>query len=137
MKRVSLLPAASSRASIFSFQRIQRFRKVIDNLKTQLTAKAADNHNDSFKKVKMALEANDYWTAGSEISRFQKMHGRVNSREMQWFVDYQQHILKSIKNHVRATVVISIEQASSDCCDWLHLGIPVEVVAAVSAKTYQ
>ena len=137
MRRPASTSGASYRGSIFSFRRFQRFRKIIHDLKSQLTASNKANCQESFEKVKVALGADDYWTAGLEMSRFEKLHGNVDNSEMLWLVEYQQHIHATIKEHVRAAIVVSMEQARGDFRDWLNLGIPVEVVAAQSIKAFQ
>ncbi|KAA1112287.1 hypothetical protein PGTUg99_008510 [Puccinia graminis f. sp. tritici] len=137
IKRVASLSGVSSRGSIFSFKRFHRFRKILQDMKAQLTAQETANREDAFKKVRNALEADDYWTAALEMSRFEKLHGRLNNVEMHWLVNYQNHIHEQLKNHVREAVVVSMDQARGDFRDWLNLGIPVEVVAAQSEKAHR
>ncbi|OAV93715.1 hypothetical protein PTTG_27260 [Puccinia triticina 1-1 BBBD Race 1] len=137
MRRVASLSGASLRASIFSLRRFQRLRKVIQDVKNQLTAKQVSKRDEAFGKVRTALQSDDYWTAALEMSRFEKLYGHVNNAEMAWLVNYQQHIHENIKEHARAAAVLSKEQARNDFRDWLNLGIPVEVVAAQSSTSFQ
>lgn len=71
------------------------------------------------------------------MSRFEKLYGRVNNVELQWLVAYQNHIHETIKDHIRAAVVVSIGKAREDFRDWLNLGIPLEVVASQSNKALE
>jgi hypothetical protein len=69
------------------------------------------------------------------MSRFEKLHGRLNTCEMQWLVNYQDHLHQKIKDHILAMVCVSIKQATLNFHNWLNNGSPVKVVSAQSSKT--
>jgi hypothetical protein len=70
-KWLCFLELLSGYGSIFSFWHFKLFRKMLNNLKDQISATNA-NHHDSFTQVTKALDNNDYWMAG-----FEKLHGHL------------------------------------------------------------
>ncbi|MBW0465200.1 hypothetical protein O181_004915 [Austropuccinia psidii MF-1] len=135
-KRYTSTSSASERGSILSFSRFQRLRKIITSLKTQISSMEGTNRKESFEKVQKGLESDDFWTAGFEMARFEKMHGHLDNTEMEWLINYQEYIHKQIKDHILSTIVVSKNQAQEDFHDWLNNGTPIDVVAAQSSKTF-